>query len=504
MEGDNSQQPVVGKISQLPHNKLRLGYGSQIYGKVLYNFRSSTGAGMRDITEVSQIKIPISSANPNAFLNPAESVLRCKFKITGGANTALGHDKEKYIFRGASSFIRSLKTSHLTKGTTFEKIDNADMLVQLSKSMLPHSYWDSLCWDVDGSSINNYIVDTKAELNTDYSGVFDNNKYRADGSSVWSIVVGGVETVANATVLKQYDPVEVNRTINRTLNKEVEVEIPLVSGLLSSSNNSLIPLFHCPVELQLDLNNIATIFKMTAPDAVTKVECEFRYLACIYNMSDEVAKEVAVLANGEGLYFDIERIENISVRVPSSASNFANTFNFQQVSSLQSAITTLSADAAMASSSRDRYMFGDGSSHNQVSPSYVNSLQYSIGTELFPRERLEMKPYNYSVMHTLAKSSILSDGTKVVYQTDSNGSANFLGENALGAWVPGLADKFHLSMAFSNLSKDAYKSGLSLVNSPLNIELNFANAPAENLVLNLWLVHQSEIRVTTSDVTVKR
>ena len=498
--GDNtsSNLPQVGTISQLPHNKLRLGYGSQILGKVIINARATTGAGLRDIADITQVKIPISSPSPNAFLNPGESVLRCKFKITTSAGAGLAHNAEKYIFRGASTFIRSMKVSHLTKGGTIEKVDNMDMLVQLCKSLLPASYFESLCWDVDGSSVNSYVVDTKANLDADAvkKAINENNKYLADDSPNWA--TGGLQ--------KHYNADEVNQTMNRTMNKEVEVEIPIPSGVLSSSNSNLIPLFHCPLLLELDLNNITTIFKQTVADTVTKVECEFKYFMSCYQMSDEVSKQVAVLNASEGIVFDYDRLENIQARIPSGASSYAQTFNFQQVSSVVSAISVLTPDASLNAFNKDRYVFRDGSKHGQDANTgtYVNSLQYGVSSELFPRERLECKPYNYSILHTLAKSSVLSDGTKFVYITDSNHESQYLGEDEKGNWRGGLADKFHLSMAFSNLNKDAYKSGLSLVNSPLSIDLNFQNALTENLVLNVWLLHQAEMKVTASDFVVKR
>jgi hypothetical protein len=507
--------PVEIPLAKLPTNRLRVGHGTQLNkGKIYHKYTASTGAGLRSINDVSLVKIGIASGNKNAMLNPSESLLmaRVYIKTKSSVDVDVDHDKEKYFWHGASSLIRCLRVTHLTKGSLFERVDNYDQLCALSKSLLPKSFYEnSLCYDVDGSALHSYVIDTKDNLDAAgsfangnfYKGVFDANKYLADNTIAWAATSPAALLTAPR---KFYNPSEVNRTIQRTMNREVTVEIPLISGLLSSSNKNLVPLYYCPLQIEMDLNNIATALKMTVADAVEDIQVEFYYYGCIYEVSDSVAEEVGVMANSGGIYMDYDRIECINSRIMAGTTSYSNTMNFQQVSSVQSIVAALTPDAALSAWNRERYYFCDGSSQGQTSAnmSHVSSLQYQIGTLQFPQALLQVKPYNFTLLHTLAKSAILSDGSNIVYQTDSNSVANFCGEDHNQVYQPGLADKFQLSMAVSNLDKNSYRSGLSLVNSPLSVDINFNNGLTENHVLNLWLVHQAEAKITTTEISVKR
>jgi hypothetical protein len=53
------------------------------------------------------------------------------------------------------------------------------------------------------------------------------------------------------------------------------------------------------------------------------------------------------------------------------------------------------------------------------------------------------------------------------------------------------------------MNADAYKSGLSLVNSPLSVYLDFNAATSVPYMLQLFLVYQAAVKITPNDVEVK-
>ena len=498
--------PITADISKLAHNKLRLSYGSSILGRQLHEFQPLESAGLVDISNTTQINIPIASANPASFLNPAESMLKCRIKITApNASTATADVNKRYIFKGVSSLIKSLQTSHATKSTVFENIENSDIFTQASKSLLDNSYWQNLCHDVDGSQVNSLLQgpNNVAPFNAAPYGT----GLLADDSNSYNN--------ASANEIKVYNADEVLETMRRTANRVVECEVPLPSGLLSSSNDSLIPLFNCPLKLTLNFNPISAAFKWNHADgAVTVVEVQFRYFACIYNMSDAVVANNNALIASSGLKLDYDRVQNVNIAIPQGTSSFSYSFPVMNISSLVAVMAVLVRSNALNSSSKDRYYFYDGSSFAQNwdtaanngngsgTASFLNSIQWSIGNQYFPQAPLQCGPLRYATLHTLSKSALLSDGGSVVYHTDSNHIQNYAGELD-GVYKPGVADKFMMNMGFTHLNSKAYKSGLSLVNAPLNINMNFENATADAYTLQVFLLHQAVVELTSSDVMVK-
>ena len=238
---------IVADIQNLPVNKPKLYYGSNIVGKQLFEFLPQEGGGFLSINDTQQVNIAIGAANQNVHLNPKESMLKVKVQITGG-NAAANSVDNKYIFKGVSTLLKSLQVSHMTKSTVFEDLQNADLFIQASKSLLPDSYWDSLAWDVDGSSVNETEVYTKTKVAADLP------LYQGEG-----LICDGSLTYANADAGERrfYNAEEVNATITRTKGKTVEVEVPLPSGLLSSSNDTLLPIGSCPLKLTLNFNKIS-------------------------------------------------------------------------------------------------------------------------------------------------------------------------------------------------------------------------------------------------------
>ena len=285
--------PINADVSKLAHNKLRMSYGNTILGRQLFEFQAIEQGGLIDIEQTTQISIPIASANPASFLNPCESLLKCRFRITAaGADPAIGNVADKYIFKGASTLIKSMQVQHATKSTPFENIDNVDMFIQASKSLVDDAFWRSLCYDVDGSNIHTMI------------GLPNNNAALAVAQGYGTgLTANGFNsyTVGNADEVVVYKASEVNSTILRTKGRIIECEIPIPSGLLSSSNDSLIPLFNLPLKLVINFNTITQAFKSMGAGTPTKVEVELKYLGCVYNMSDSVvAENNALIASPSG------------------------------------------------------------------------------------------------------------------------------------------------------------------------------------------------------------
>lgn len=487
---------IVAEVANLPVNKLRLSHGSNIVGRQLYEFLPQEGGGKLSVNDTQQINIAIGTASPAVYLNPRESMLKVRCEITGGTADPASVNN-KYIFKGVSTLLKSIQVSHMTKSTVFEDLQNADLFIQASKSLLPDSYWDSLAWDVDGSIVNKTQVYEKSNVSANSALT----AYRGEG-----LICDGSKTYADADTgaRRFYNADEVNSVITRTKNKVFEVEVPLPSGLLSSSNDTLLPIGQCPLKLTLNLNNIATAFKASNSGALpADVKLTVRYFGSLYTVSDENVAKTNALISSSGLAIDFERVSNYSVQLNAGSSSFTYTFPVQNISDLKSVMAFMVPKSAVNSGLKDRYWFGDGSAEDAGSTKWVNSVQYSVGNQYFPNAPLQVGPYQYGTLHILSKSAMLGEGEGIVYQTDSNHVQNYAGELD-GAYVPKLADKFMMNMSFVKLKAGAKRSGLPLINSPLTIYLNFNDSgPAEDMVLHIFLVHGAELRLTPSDVEVR-
>jgi len=483
--------PIVAEVSRLPHNKLRLSYGNTILSKQLFEFQAIEQGGLIDIEQTTQISIPIASANPASMLNPAESLLKARFRITGAAVATEADVDNKYIFKGVSSLIKSIQVQHATKSTPFENVDNADMFIQASKSLVDHSFWNSLAYDVDGS-----IVHTMIGLpnNSDSIKV-------ANGYGEGLVANGLVYDHTKGDEIVVYKVEEVNETILRTQGNVVECEVPIPSGLLSSSNDSLVPLFNLPLKLVINFNTITAAFKSNGTGKPTKVEVELKYMGCVYNVSDTaVAETNALITSPSGLSLDYERVQNVSVLINSGTPSFSYTFPVQNISSLTAVMGLLVRQDSLNNAAFDKFHFYDGSS--LATDSYLKSIQWSVGNQYFPQKALSCGKYQYATLHTLSKSALLGNGGSIVYHTDSNHITNYAGEQD-GEYKNSLADKFMMNMSFVHMNADAYKSGLSLVNSPLSVYLDFNAATSVPYMLQLFLVYQAAVKITPNDVEVK-
>ena len=484
---------MIADVQALPHNQIRLSHGSNIVARQLFEFQPMEGGGFLSVNDTQQINIPISTGSPANYLNPSESMLKVKFQISGGNATSASVDN-KYIFKGVSTLMKSIQVSHLTKSVVLEDLQNADLFIQASKSLIPDSFWDSLAFDIDGSIVHTADVYTKPPADARLQG----EGLLCDGSVAYATADNGER--------RFYHPDEVNVVIVRTKGKTVECEVPLPSGLLSSSLKTLLPIFNLPLKLTINTNTIATAFKGSNSGSLpTDVKLQVRYFAGIYTMSDDnVAQNNAVIAS-TGLPIDFERVSNYSVIIPAGASNFAYTFGVQNISSLKSCLALLVPKEAVNNGLKDRYWFSDGSADrdDETTTRGVSSIQFSVGNSYYPSSPLQVAPYNYATLHTLTKSALLGDGGGIVYHTDSNHAENYASEYN-GVYKGRLADKFLMGMSFTRLNGSAVQSGLSLINSPLSVNMNFGNSgPSQDMVLHVFLVHQATCVVGASDVAVR-
>ena len=493
MQDQRSNEMQNAVLSRIPHNQLRLSSGSTVVSKREITVYPQTGN--KGYKPGENVIFEIGSSSKHVFWDPASSYMMCKIKLLKNDGTVPTADQLKadaLIWHGPHTLINSLTVSHTTSRSQIENLISADIVGQVATIFLPDA--------VRKTKAKQYglflkSLELKADITSAVAGSTVTDNVLAPSASLLqnsNYLTAGAGIAFNAAELTEM-------RASLLSGRKLIVNLPsdfLVGGY---NNGSLIPLYYCPITIEMVLNSFGRAFSGNGTNT-NSYEVSFEYHLRTYTVSQESVSEMEslILAANPGLSIDFPRLSVFSTNIPASQSSFSYQLPSQKINSLEKIFVVFTDGLAGENLARDPYHFLNGSYQDQPD-GFISSVQLIIGDMLVPSQPLKCDVNgDYGDMYRFS-SSVMSDGDANFDEIHDDDVARYY--NGLDAGVQRNCLNSRFFLGFDLRRGSSLLQGINCSSTPVQLLLTLGrNRPMQMYVL---LQYSATMIIARDGFTVK-